>query len=231
MLEFGMGISPKINQRIRVFFDLIREANIPGIIEAAPGFRTLLIYYNPMLIGLKALKEKLREVEERIQTVEVKPHEDSKKVTIPVVYGGEFGPDLDFVAQFHGMYKEDLIELFQKPEYSVYMYGLAPGHPLLAALPRKITTPRLKTPRSKVPVGTIGIGNRQIGIYTHEAPGGLQLIGRTPLKIYEPKRKNLPLFLDIGDMVKFKKIDEEQYRQIAQRVESNKEDMNCYIEG
>jgi inhibitor of KinA len=226
LLEFSSGVSPKINRRIQNFYYLIREANIPGIVEGVFGFRTLLIYYDPLMIELETLKKEIRQIEERIEASEETFYEKRKKVEIPVAFGGEFGPDLNSVAQLHRMKVENVIELFQRPEYVVYMYAFAPGHPLLARLPRRIVTPRLKTPRLKVPVGTIGIGNMQVGIYAQETPGGLQLIGRTPLKIYDPTRELLSIFLNIGDTVKFKSIDENEYCKIALNTKS---ELSSYI--
>lgn len=227
LLEFGKGISPKINQRIRSFFSLMQKDKIPGIIEVLPGYRSLLICYDPLLVEIRSLMKEIRQMEERI---EEKPYEKGRKITIPVVYGEEFGPDLEGVAKIHGMEKEEVIELHQRPDYLLYMFGFAPGFPLLGGLPRKIVTPRLKTPRLRVPAGTVGIGNAQTGVYTIESPGGWQLIGRTPLKLYDPTQDET-VILSIGDIVKFKRIDEEQYRLISQRVESQQEGLKNYIEG
>lgn len=226
LLEFGTGISPKINQRIQSFFCLIQESRILGIVEAVPCFRSLLICYDPLLIDVNVLKKEIRRIEEKI---EERSSRRGKKVTIPVVYGGEFGPDLDFVAQFHGMEKEEVMELHQKPEYLLYMYGFAPGFGLLGGLPRSLVTPRLKTPRLKVPAGSVGIGSAQTGVYPFESPGGWQLIGRTPLKLYDPSRE-VPVILNLGDTVKFRRIDEEQYHQIVRRLEMGQEDINRYFE-
>jgi len=226
LLEFGENISPMINRRVHKFFFLIRDAKIPGIIEAVPGYRTLLIYYDPLMIETNVLKKEIRRIWKSIETAQWNPYWKTKKVRIPVVLGDEFGPDLESVAQFHSMGKEQMIGLFLKHDYSVYMIAFVPGAPLLARLPRRIATPRHKTPRLRVPMGSIGIGNVQIAIYPHDLPGGMQIVGRTPLKIYDPTREQLASLLDIGDRVKFERISEEEYRHIA---ESEQKNLNNYI--
>jgi inhibitor of KinA len=231
LLQFGAGISPKVNRRVQKFFLWLRNNGIPGIIEAVPGFRTLLIYYDPLVIQIKDLKNQIRRISEEIESMEWDTGGETKNVTIPIVFGGEFGPDLESVAHFHGIEKEEVIKLFLKPDYKVHMFAFAPGFPLLASVHRKIATPRLKDPRAKVPIGSVGIGRVQVSIYTQELPGGVQLIGRTPLKLYEPQRSLLPRLLTIGDTVRFKRIDEEKYKQIGQQMEDQPERLTDYIVG
>jgi len=137
-------------------------------------------------------------------------------VEIPVCYGGEYGPDIDFVAQTHHLTTENVTELHVRQKYRIYMIGFTPGFPFLGGLPQKLHTPRLKTPRNLVPEGSVGIANNQTGIYPVASPGGWQLIGRTPLRLFAPERSH-PFLYQTGDYLKFKPISAEEYKALDER--------------
>ena len=134
-------------------------------------------------------------------------------VEIPVAYGGEFGPDIGFVAEYNGLTVEEVVEIHSKPLYRVYMLGFVPGFAYLGGMDERITTPRLEKPRLKVPAGSVGIAGKQTGWYAIESPGGWRLIGRTPLKTFNPMESPPSLVLP-GDYVRFKPISEEEFWRI-----------------
>ena len=139
-------------------------------------------------------------------------------IEIPVYYGGTCGPDLAFVAEHAGVSEEDAIALHSRVEYPIYMIGFAPGFCYLGGLDERLITPRLETPRTMVEAGSVGIANAQTGMYPSASPGGWQLIGRTPLRLFAPEREK-PFLYQPGDRIRFVPISEDEYRQIAAREE------------
>jgi len=216
LVEYGDAIDPAINRKVRAMAIALGQQTPQGVVEIIPTYRSLLILYDPFLTNPPQLEEALLRLEERLSEIEIPP---PKTVEIPVCYGGEFGPDLEFVAQSHGLSPEEVIRLHSEPVYQVYMIGFTPGFPFLGGLPKILHTPRRETPRTRVPAGSVGIANDQTGIYPIESPGGWQLIGRTPLKIFDPKRSN-PFLLKAGDLLKFKPISPDEYRRLAEGEET-----------
>jgi len=216
LVEYGDAIDPAINRKVRAMAIALGQQTPQGVVEIIPTYRSLLILYDPFLTDPPQLEEALLRLEERLSEIEIPL---PKTVEIPVCYGGEFGPDLEFVAQSHGLSPEEVIRLHSEPVYQVYMIGFTPGFPFLGGLPKILHTPRRETPRTRVPAGSVGIANDQTGIYPIESPGGWQLIGRTPLKIFDPKRSN-PFLLKAGDLLKFKPISPDEYRRLAEGEET-----------
>lgn len=136
-------------------------------------------------------------------------------VEIPVCYGGEFGPDLEYVAAFNGLTTEEVIHIHSSGDYLVYMIGFAPGFPYIGGMSEKIATPRRETPRLKIPSGSVGIAGKQTGVYPIETPGGWQLIGRTPLKLFRPDEEP-PSLLMAGDKIKFVPISYNDYKEMEE---------------
>ncbi|NLG86950.1 MAG: 5-oxoprolinase subunit PxpB, partial [Firmicutes bacterium] len=136
---------------------------------------------------------------------------------IPVCYGGKFGPDLDYVCEHTGLSAEEVIQLHTGTDYLIYMLGFTPGFSYLGGMDERLATPRLKTPRTHIPAGSTGIAGKQTGIYPIDSPGGWQLIGRTPLKLYDPFR-DPPVLLKAGNYVRFTAITEDEYEEIAAQV-------------
>lgn len=207
ILEFGDEINLEINQRVRRMALAIQAEAIQGIIETVPTYRSLLIIYNPLLLPVASLKKRLKKVEEGLQEI---PLPEPKLTKVPVVYGGLYGPDLEFVAQYHGISSEEVIHLHCSKPYWIYMIGFMPGYPYMGELPEALITPRLKTPRLSVPKGSVAIAQRQTGIYSMESPGGWQIIGRTPLELFDPQR-DPPALLRMGDQVQFYPISEKEF--------------------
>jgi KipI family sensor histidine kinase inhibitor len=207
LVEYGDTIDLDVNHKVRSMA-IVLEKNMPaGIIEIIPTYRSLLIVYDPLQTTPTRLKKALISLEERLPGIEIPP---PGTVEIPVCYGGEFGPDIEFVAESHEITVDEVIRLHSEPEYPIYMIGFTPGFPFLGGLPEALHTPRLETPRTFVPEGSVGIANNQTGIYPVASPGGWQLIGRTPVKLFAPERPN-PFLYQAGDRIKFKAISPEEY--------------------
>lgn len=209
--EFGNEISPAINAQIRAFDIALSASGIPGIVETVPTYRSLMIHYDPGVILYAPLVEKLRGLLGELDQIQIPP---SQVLELPVLYGGEMGPDLDFVAQHHAKTPEQVIDLHTSTEYLIYMLGFTPGFTYLGGMSDEIATPRLKTPRVKIPAGSVGIAGSQTGVYPIDSPGGWQLIGRTPVRMYDPDRA-VPILPSAGEYIKFRAIDQEEYDKIA----------------
>ena len=212
LAEYGDTISPEVNRKVRQVAAALEAQPLRGVIEVIPTYRSLFLLYDPMATSPEELQAALLELEERLTEVKIPP---PREVEIPVCYGGEFGPDLAFVAESHGLSPEEVIRLHCQPLYQVYMVGFTPGFPFLGGLPKELHTPRRPTPRERVPAGSVGIAGEQTGIYPIESPGGWQLIGRTPLKVFDPNRPD-PFLLKAGDLVRFRPIEPEEFRRIAE---------------
>ena len=207
-VEFGQEISLEINHKVMALKMVLEREPIRGIVELIPTYCSLLIQYDPMELRYGQLREKLYTLVNQLDKVEMPP---KQVVEIPVAYGGEYGPDLGEVARAHNISEEEVIKLHSEPEYPIYMLGFVAGFPYLGGMNKAIATPRKKSPRLKIEAGSVGIAGEQTGIYSVESPGGWQIIGRTPLKLYDVNR-NEPVLLKAGQYIKFKPITKEEFR-------------------
>jgi len=212
LVEFGGSIDPEINQKVRAMSLALEQAMPDGVEEVIPTYRSLLIVYDPEKTRPVQLEKVIENTEQRLGDIQIPP---PKVVEIPVCYGDEFGPDIEHVAKIHDLTVEDVIRLHSEPEYRIYMVGFTPGFPFLGGLSEKLHTPRLESPRTKVPRGSVGIANNQTGVYPIASPGGWQLIGRTPLKLFAPEREN-PILYQAGDFLRFKPISISEYRRLEE---------------
>ena len=210
-VEFGNEISNEINKQIRAFNIALQSSKIPGIVETVPTYRSLMVHYDPGVILYDALVKKMKGLLGQLDSIEIPP---SEVLEIPVLYGGEEGPDLAFVAEHNGKTPEEVIKIHTSTEYLIYMLGFTPGFTYLGGMSDEIATPRLKTPRVKIPAGSVGIAGSQTGVYPIDSPGGWQLIGRTPVKMYDPNRET-PILPEAGQYIKFYAIDKAEYDRIA----------------
>ena len=210
-VEFGNEISESINGKIRAFSIALTQSKIPGIVELVPTYRSLTVHYDPSLILHDALVQQMQGLMGQLDQIQIPP---SQVLEIPVLYGDEMGPDLDFVAQHNGKTPEEVIAIHTSTEYLIYMLGFTPGFTYLGGMSDSIATPRLKTPRVKIPAGSVGIAGSQTGVYPIDSPGGWQLIGRTPVRMYDPERET-PILPKAGQYIKFRAIDQQEYDSIA----------------
>jgi KipI family sensor histidine kinase inhibitor len=202
LVEIGETISPEVNQRVQELMLQLQQARLPGVREFAPGYRSLLVVFDPLAISPAMLKTHIAEIAAQPGSSGLP---QAKRVTVPVFYGGEYGPDLESVAGHLGISTEEVIRLHTETVYRVYMIGFTPGYPYMGELPEALAIPRRSTPRTRVPKGSVGIAQRQTGIYPVESPGGWQIIGWTPIELFDPNRR-LPSLLEMGDQVKFEAV-------------------------
>lgn len=207
VVEFGDRISEELNQKVQALNKELKAADLRGIVETVPTFRSLMVAYDPEIIGYGELKKIL---ERMPADAGEGGKRNAKIVEIPVCYGGEFGEDLADVAAHNGLTEEEVIKLHSGRDYPIYMLGFLPGFPYLGGMDERLCTPRLSSPRTKIPAGSVGIGGEQTGIYPLDSPGGWRLIGRTPLKLYDPDREE-PVLYRAGDVIRFVPITREEY--------------------
>ena len=199
LVELGNELSFSVNERVHQLDAQIRQAQRAGILACIPGYASLLVTYDPLQINLRGVYDLIQTTLDSEAQV---GGSETKCVEIPVIYGGEYGPDLFFVAKANVLPAQFVVEKHTEPVYRVGMMGFTPGFPYLLGLDPDLATPRRKTPRMNVPAGSIGIAGGQTGIYPLESPGGWQIIGRTQLGLYDPIDE--PHFLlSPGDEVRF----------------------------
>jgi len=209
LVELGDEISPAVNQSVQELFTGLDIQKLRGVLELVPGYRSLLVIYDPLIAPLAELKHAIAAICKDLDRSQLP---EPRTVKIPVVYGDQYGPDLAAVAQYHHMSAEEVIRHHTQPTYRVYMIGFTPGYPYLGELPDAIATPRRETPRTFVPKGSVGIAQKQTGIYSVDSPGGWQIIGWTPVPLFDPQ-SNPPSLLVMGDRVEFFAITAEEADQ------------------
>lgn len=209
LVELGDEINPAINQGVQDLFVGLDLQKPKGLLELVPSYRSLLVICDPLAISLTDLEQIIVEIHNNLDRSQLP---QPRTVKIPVVYGDSYGPDLVEVAQYHQLTPEEVIGFHIQPTYRVYMIGFTPGYPYLGELPDAIATPRRNTPRTRVLRGSVGIAQKQSGIYSVDSPGGWQIIGWTPVHLFDPRRTP-PSLLVMGDRVKFYTISAEEADQ------------------
>jgi KipI family sensor histidine kinase inhibitor len=209
LVVFGDTISPALNQRVIALFRAIQSRHDPRIRNLHPAYASLLIDFDPLRMTHDELTAVVQEL---ANTDDVAAEKTAEVVTVPVCYDVEFGPDLPDVARHAGVSAEEVIRLHSSPTYLVYFLGFSPGFVYLGGLPEILHTPRLATPRPSIAGGSVGIAGSQTGIYPVDSPGGWRLIGRTPLRMFDPETTP-PTRLQPGDRMKFEPIDRERFEE------------------
>ena len=220
VVEFGSTIDPVVNAAVHRLASSVRSEFAAGIDAVVPTYRSLMIYFNPLQISRSEIKNRVMAIHGGM-SAEAAEEKQSRVVYIPTCYGGELGPDLPFVANHTGLDAAEVIRIHTSTAYKLYMIGFTPGFPYLGGMSEKIAAPRLEKPRTCIPAGSVGIAGTQTGLYPMESPGGWQLIGRTPLKVFNPATDN-PFLYAAGDYLKFEAISPEDYALIAEAVASGK---------
>lgn len=211
VIQFADVISPEIHQKVRAVAAYLDEYAFEGFIEYTPAFSSVTVYYQPWLIRYQEIQLLLEEMlVELMGDLEIA---EAPIIEIPVVYGGHRGPDLAFVASKNKLSTSEVIAIHTSAEYVVYMIGFAPGFPYLGGMSEKIAAPRKEQPSAVIPAGSVGIAGLQTGIYPIETPGGWQIIGQTPLQLFELNRE-VPALLKAGDRVRFVAISETEFKKI-----------------
>ena len=210
-IDFGQVIDPTINRHIRQTIERIKELLLDGIIELVPTYCALLVEYDAMLYSYSDICNIIEPTLEEGMTNTT--NEMVTVVEVPTVYGGEFGPDLSFVASHNHLSEDEVISIHSGTDYLVYMLGFIPGFTYLGGMDPRIATPRLSSPRTLIPAGSVGIAGEQTGTYPSDSPGGWQIIGRTPVTMYDMSKAQAAL-LKAGDYVRYVPIDESEFHRI-----------------
>lgn len=209
-VKFGDTIDLPTNELVLAFTVAVDQAEIQGLREVVPTYRSATVYFDPLRTDATTLTRQIRAtLTNRVDA----PTRPATTHLIPVWYGGAAGPDLTDVARQAGLTPEEAGRLHASVTYRVYMLGFSPGFPYLGTVPERIATPRLPTPRRHVAAGSVGIAGTQTGIYPQTSPGGWRIIGRTPIRLFSLTRPK-PFLLDPGDMVRFVPINEDEFGRL-----------------
>ena len=201
LVDWGNRIDPLINRQVHAFARRMRE-EMPALIEVVPGYSNVLVSYNATTLSYEEVAGIIR----RVASSCTSNDSEVRRYTLPVVYGGEYAPDLEDVARHHSLTPDEVVKRHSSRDYPIYCIGFSPGFPFLGGLDDSLATPRLDTPRPRVPAGSVGIGGSQTGVYPTSTPGGWRLIGRTPVVLFDPARIP-PVAYRPGDLIRFQPID------------------------
>ncbi|WP_251422900.1 5-oxoprolinase subunit PxpB [Veillonella agrestimuris] len=214
--QFGNTISVETNKKIRTILQSFSTNPVLGIVELVPTYCALLIQYDPILHSYEDMCHIIKE--RSIIGDDMNSNGIVRIVEIPTVYGGEYGPDLEFVASHSNLSIEEVIAIHSSTDYLVYMLGFIPGFTYLGGMDQRIATPRLSSPRTHIAAGSVGIAGNQTGIYPSESPGGWQIIGRTPLVMYDGNKED-PTLVRAGDYVRYVPISEDGFLHMFNHLE------------
>lgn len=217
IVQLAETVNPVIHRQIQSLCTLLINEPFDGFIEAVPAYNSITVYYDPYRMYLASPTKRVtafQQVSSYIKQVAASITDDKadndRVIPIPVLYGGEHGPDLKYVAHFHQLTTDEVIAIHTSQDYLVYMLGFAPGFPFLGGIDARIATPRKKTPRPTISPGAVGIAGSQTGIYPLKTPGGWQIIGRTPYSLFLPEQSP-PTLLQPGDKIRFHSITLDEY--------------------
>lgn len=219
IVKFGNEISPQIHYKIKSLSEYLEKYPFVGMVEYVISYTSLAIYYNPFTVKKSFSQYKEQSavqivatyIKDCVQKMQQVDESRANVVEIPVCYGGKYGPDIEFVAKHNNLSVQEVIDIHMAPQYLVYMIGFCPGFPYLGGMDKRIATPRREVPRIEIPARSIGIAGEQTGGYPISTPGGWQIIGRTPIEMFNPDDEENPTLLHSGDLVKFYAVSEKEY--------------------
>ena len=218
VVDFGDEISVQINRMVQRLAEDLADLKLEGVLEIIPTYRSVMIYFDPLVITRLQFTECIQTLLDQLKTEET-GQLPGRVLHVPVCYGGVFGPDIDFVARRTGLTVEEVINVHTSKAYFIYMLGFTPGFPYVGGMPEQLIVPRLAKLRVKIPEGSVGISGRQTGFYTVESPGGWRIIGRTPIKAFNPEQAH-PFLFAAGDYLQFKAISVDEFFAIRREVEA-----------
>ena len=207
--DFGTEVNKDINSKVIKLFETIKEKNIEGINNLTPSYNKLIISFDLKITNFKKVKEIVENIEIK-QTQKL----NNKKLEIPVCCDSSFSLDIERLEKKLNLDREQILDVFFNKEFFCYMTGFIAGMPFLGDLEEKMRAQRLETPRVKVPKGSIGLTEQFANIYTFESPGGWNIIGNTPLNVFDIAKEEEPNLINPGDKVKFKRISMEEYKDL-----------------
>jgi len=217
IIYFGDKADPKISAQVQQAVDLLSVTLKDRLIDLVPSYASLLVVFDPLRCDHLAVRKMIREALQAISLKNDRPSE-GKVIELPVYYSLESGPDLAIISERTGLSIDEIIAIHQQGEYLVYAIGFAPGFAYLGEVDERIASPRLATPRLKVPRGAVGIADRQTAVYPAVSPGGWNLIGLCPERMFNPETQpTMPV--QVGDRVKFKAIPREQFLALGGTLE------------
>lgn len=222
ILDFGNIISEPINELVISIFYQLQTNPLPGMKETVPGYSSLTIYYDVMIMVAKknenktAFDQMKEQVEKFLENERAESEDHGSFITIPVCYEKDMGPDLEWIAVENKIDKDEIVRLHTTKSYRVYMLGFLPGFAYMGEVDEKIVSPRKPQPVN-VEAGSVGIAGKQTGIYPLRSPGGWRIIGRTPLTLFDKNNKQ-PTLLKAGDTVKFISISRDEFENIKNRI-------------
>lgn len=214
-------IDTEVKNKISSIANRIDSQEHPSIISVTTSYRSIMVTYDVLQITLEALLNDLGLND--LKHDELHSQQSKRLITIPVAYGGAYGPDLNVVANHANLTEDEVVNLHTEPHYLIYAIGFLPGFPFLGGLNKQIYTPRKETPRSKIIQGSVGIANNQTGLYPKSSPGGWQIIGRTPIDVFNLERKPMILY-EAGDYIAFKAISDKEFENIEKEIEEGRFD-------
>ncbi|MEW9676019.1 5-oxoprolinase subunit PxpB [Lentibacillus sp. L22] len=210
-VEFHETVSPELNRKIRTFCQKLQELSLTAVEEWVPAFDSVTVYYQPTHMTYESIRKQLQQI---VLTGKDDITLTSRYIYVPVLYGGKQGPDLTRVASHNRLTENEVIAIHQRNEYLVYMLGFLPGFPYLGGMDKRIATPRLDEPRKRIDAGAVGIAHEQTGIYPLASPGGWNIIGKTPLQLFQSDKENDAFLFQAGDVVCFYEITAEAFAEI-----------------
>ncbi|MBB2508031.1 MULTISPECIES: 5-oxoprolinase subunit PxpB [Staphylococcus] len=214
MIYFEQQIDPSTFKEVQKVEKYIKDQQHEAIIEVIPSYRAIMLHID---ITKQSLAKVVNELKlEQLNKLDFDENLNKvKTISLPVLYGGNYGPDIQEVATHNQLSIEEVIKLHTENTYLIYMLGFMPGFPFLGGLNSKLATPRREEPRTSIPAGSVGIANNQTGLYPKQSPGGWQIIGRTPITVFDILRTPMCLY-ESGDYIKFYSIDESTFEQIVE---------------
>jgi inhibitor of KinA len=217
VVEFDERIDRAVNNRVLALAMALEQARIAGVCEAVPTFRSLMVHYDPVATSFTDLKRRIDVLLVGLTSA----GEGGRHWALPACYEDELAPDLDEVAKRTGLTPAHVVELHAGQFFHVYMIGFLPGFPYMGDLPEALALPRRENPRTRVPAGSVCIAMTMAGVYPLESPGGWHLLGRTPVRLFDARRKGAVL-LAPGDKVRFKPISAREFRKIDSLAQAGK---------
>jgi KipI family sensor histidine kinase inhibitor len=219
VVEFADGIDMEANLRLQSLRRALSAKDIRGVREYVPTYRSLSVYFDPLITSRAHLEGVIGAA---LGTLRADEDTGKRVLTMPVAYGGEFGPDMKNVSAHTGLSEDEIIRRHTGRDCYCYMLGFTPGFSYLGGMDESLATPRLENPRVLIPAGSVGIADKQTGAYSIDSPGGWQLIGRTPLRLFDPGDELNSTLIEPGDWIRFRGVSPEEYRAIQDDVASGK---------